>query len=303
MEDLDYTTISLPDFEGPLDLLLHLVKKHELDIFNIPISFITERYLQMLDLMQALDMDIAGEYLLMAATLAHIKSRELLPREALPDDQAPEDDEIDPRQALIQRLLQYQKYKAVAMQLGLMPVLGRNVWGRGLPGLQVVGGEIDTRGPLEEVPVWSLIEVLEQILTRARIPAGHEVSADRLSLADAINALTERLEREESFTFESCFDFLSQADAVIGLRGQVVITFMAILEMAKLRLLRIHQVPAAPEAPANPEGPNGQDGQDGQDGLPGPPAPGMIYLTRAAPRPPAPEAPPQPTPEGDAPQA
>ena len=127
--------VALDVFEGPLDLLLHLVKKHELSILDIPISFVTEKYLEYLDAMQALDIDVAGEYLLMAATLCHIKSRELLPNpeplEAEETDAAIAELEIDPRADLIKRLLEYQKYKEAAGQLGQRPVIGRNVWGRG----------------------------------------------------------------------------------------------------------------------------------------------------------------------------
>src|SRR5213075_3280822 len=105
--------VNLDVFEGPLDLLLHLVKKHELSILDIPISFITERYLEYLDLMKRLNLDIAAEYLVMAATLAHIKSRLLLPQQAAIDPDEPED-EADPRAELVRRLLEYQKYKDAA---------------------------------------------------------------------------------------------------------------------------------------------------------------------------------------------
>src|SRR4029077_18221516 len=134
MESAGYQ-VALDVFEGPLDLLLHLVKKHELSILEIPIAFVTEKYLEYLDAMAALDIDVAGEYLLMAATLCHIKSRELLPPDALPpDDEHPEgfEDGLDPRADLIARLLEYQKYKEAAGQLGQRPVIGRNVWGRGV---------------------------------------------------------------------------------------------------------------------------------------------------------------------------
>ena len=129
--------VELDVFEGPLDLLLHLVKKHELSILDIPIAFVTEKYLEYLDAMAGLDIDVAGEYLLMAATLCHIKSRELLPSpEPLEDDgegtgEPGEDVDVDPRADLIKRLLEYQKYKEAAEQLGQRPVVGRNVWGRG----------------------------------------------------------------------------------------------------------------------------------------------------------------------------
>ncbi|MCZ7678856.1 MAG: segregation/condensation protein A [Sandaracinaceae bacterium] len=112
-------TIALPAFEGPLDLLLHLIRKHELDILDLPIAFVTERYLAYVSLMERLDLDLASEYLVMAATLAHIKSKMLLPQEAQePDEDEAAGEEIDPRAELIRRLLEYQKYKAVAEDLG-----------------------------------------------------------------------------------------------------------------------------------------------------------------------------------------
>src|SRR6187401_1538582 len=121
--------VNLDVFEGPLDLLLHLVKKHELSILDIPISFVTEKYLDYLDAMSALDIDVAGEYLLMAATLCHIKSRELLPSPEPLEEEESENGEgaaeldLDPRADLIRRLLEYQKYKEAATQLGERPVV------------------------------------------------------------------------------------------------------------------------------------------------------------------------------------
>src|SRR6476620_8030828 len=111
--------IQLPAFEGPLDLLLHLIKKHELNILDLPIAFVTEKYLDYLSMMQELDLDVASEYLLMAATLAHIKSKMLLPQNPLEEVEEQDDGYIaDPRGELIRRLLEYQKYRAAAEQLG-----------------------------------------------------------------------------------------------------------------------------------------------------------------------------------------
>src|ERR1700704_3690981 len=139
--------VALDVFEGPLDLLLHLVKKHELSILDIPIAFVTERYLEYLDAMVALDIDVAGEYLLMAATLCHIKSRELLPSPEPEEVEEGEDGEeasdLDPRADLIRRLLEYQKYKEAAAKLGERPVVGRNVWHRGTAPEDAVAENVD----------------------------------------------------------------------------------------------------------------------------------------------------------------
>lgn len=238
--------VSLDVFEGPLDLLLHLVNKHELSILDIPISFVTEKYLEYLDLMQQLNLDIAGEYLLMAATLAHIKSRELLPPDPSEvDADGDDEEEIDPRQDLIRRLLEYQKYKEVANHLSGRPVVGRNVWTRGSPREEVLADEVDTDilAPLAEFPVMKLIEALDKVLSRAKVKLAHRVQVDRLSVSERINQLADRLETQGSFTFMSCFSFL-EGEIEVSLdevRHEAVVTFLAVLEMAKLGLIRLSQ--------------------------------------------------------------
>lgn len=287
----------LPEFEGPLDLLLHLVKKHELDIFNIPISFITEKYLQALLYLQALNMDIAGEYLLMAATLLYLKSRELLPPEAQPpSEEAQAEDEMgDPREALIKRLLEYQRFKTAAAELLMRPVVGRNVWARGIPAQAAAAGDVISEAPLAEVPVWELIELLAKVLGRTRRRLTHEVTVERLSLADRINELAERLDRVHRAEFSQVLVELAErtADSLSGFGSQIVLTFMAMLEMARLKLLTIYQAkeqgsiyiarvgssPIAPSVSPNP-----------QVELPLPDPNTAEHLTPAAPPPEAAEA-------------
>jgi segregation and condensation protein A len=243
--NIDYK-VELPEFEGPLDLLLHLVRKHELDILDIPIAFITDRYLQMLDVMRSLNLDVAGEYLLMAATLAHLKSRELVPPDPAEDAAlaAEDDDEgLDPRQELIRRLLEYQKFKDAGDKLAGRPVTGRNVWPRGASAEDVAGLHALPGGaPLAEVPVFRLIESLERVLSRAKVTFTHDVITDRISITDRINELVDRLEREGSFSFESCFSFVEDATlTALAMKGQVVVTFLAILEMTRLKMVRLTQ--------------------------------------------------------------
>lgn len=247
--------VALPDFEGPLDLLLHLVKKHELAIVDIPIAFITDQYLKMLDVMRAMNLDVAGEYLLMAATLCHLKSRELVPpdpnEQALFDAESDEDEGADPRQELIRRLLEYQKYKEAALSLGSRPVMGRNVWPRGTSAEDAAGMHALPGGaPLAEVPVIHLIESLERVLSRAKVTFTHDVIVDRLTITDRINELVDRLDAEGSFTFESCFAFLEgteegQPISIIAAKNQVVVTFLAILEMTRLKMVRLTQAEQA----------------------------------------------------------
>lgn len=232
--------VALPEFEGPLDLLLHLCKTHEIDIVNIPIAFITEKYLEYLDLMQSMPFDVAADYLVMAATLAYLKSRELVPTpeplEAVGDE---EDGEVlDPREELIRRLLEYQKYKDAAEQLGSRPIEGRTVFGRGVP------LEAAAEAPMGEQSVWKLIEAFGRILEKAGGPKRtHDVVIDRVSIGDRITQLLDKIEAGQgSLRFESCFDFsLPEAE----LRNQVVVTLLAILELAKLKVVRVLQSPDA----------------------------------------------------------
>ena len=191
--------VALDVFEGPLDLLLHLVKKHELEILDIPIAFVTQKYLEYLDAMQRLDIDVAGEYLVMAATLCHLKSRELLPNpEPEPTEELDEDapiEEIDTRAELIKRLLEYQKYKEAANRLGDRPVVGRNVWGRGtaLEDALAEGIDAEAVAPLAPFPVHRLIEALDRLMRSAKIKVTHNVLIDRLSVSQRISELTDRL--------------------------------------------------------------------------------------------------------------
>ncbi|HEU0036432.1 MAG TPA: segregation/condensation protein A [Kofleriaceae bacterium] len=241
--------VALDVFEGPLDLLLHLVKKHELSILDIPISFVTEKYLEYLDAMAALDIDVAGEYLLMAATLCHIKSRELLPTpEAIEEEDVEAGEaevEIDPRADLIKRLLEYQKYKEAAAQLGQRPVVGRNVWSRGAPTEDAVsdGVDPDAIAPLAPFPVHKLIEAFDRVMQQAKVKVTHNVLIDRLSVSQKIAELTDRLEAEGRFSFSSMFSFLRDGAVrtVAEVRHEAVVTFLALLEMAKLRLIALSQ--------------------------------------------------------------
>src|SRR5690242_820849 len=249
--------VALDVFEGPLDLLLHLVKKHELSILDIPIAFVTEKYLEYLDAMAALDIDVAGEYLLMAATLCHIKSRELLPSpEPLEEDAEAaaaegEEIEVDPRADLIKRLLEYQKYKEAAEQLGQRPVVGRNVWSRGAPAEDAVGDGVDPDAvaPLAPFPVHKLIEAFDRVMRSAKVKVTHNVLIDRLSVSQKISELTDRLEKEGRFSFTSMFSFLKDGveRSIEEVKHEAVVTFLALLEMGKLRLLRLSQAEAEGE--------------------------------------------------------
>ncbi|HEV7555710.1 MAG TPA: segregation/condensation protein A, partial [Kofleriaceae bacterium] len=181
----------------------------------------------------------------------HIKSRELLPTPPPLDD----DDEaaladggdIDPRADLVRRLLEYQKYKEAAEQLGHRPVVGRNVWSRGTPTEDAVSEGIDLEAiaPLAPFPVHKLIEAFDRVMRQAKLKVSHEVLIDRLSVGQKITELTDRLEREGRFTFVSMFKFLVDgvARSLAEVRHEAVVTFLALLEMAKLRMISLTQQP------------------------------------------------------------
>lgn len=221
--------IKLDIFEGPLDLLLHLIKKNEVDIYDIPIAVITEQYLEYIDIMKEMNLDFAGEFLVMAATLVHIKSKMLLPVDA----EAPEEEEegFDPREELVRRLLEYQRYKEAAKDLGSRNLLGRDVFRRG-SGVDLE--ELEEGAGLMSVSVFDLMEALKGVLARAPKERAIELTVERFKIADKINFVMERLNAEKSATFTSLFE----NDAT---RGEIVVTFLAILELCKLVLIKVHQ--------------------------------------------------------------
>src|SRR5512138_672557 len=190
-----------PPFEGPLDLLLHLVKEHEVEIFDIPIAKITESYLETLAALRELDIDVAGEFLHMAAQLMLMKSRLLLPRTEVAED-APtaEDQGVDPRAELVRRLLEYQKYKAAGEELGGRDILDRTVFVRRVRPERPSAPD----GPegLADVSVFKLIEALDRALANAAPEKAHEVLTDRLTINDAISRVAEVLRLRRRATFD-----------------------------------------------------------------------------------------------------
>jgi len=220
-------TVRLEMFEGPLDLLLHLIQKNEIDIFNIPIALISEQYFEYLHLMKFLNLDIAGEYLLMASTLLHIKSKMLLPQTAVEKEEEGE----DPRAELIRKLLEYQKYKKATAELERKPMLDRDVFIR--------LGFIDPEEPQEkgriEVNLFELLEAFRQILERAKPEAFHEVILDRVTVEEKVQEILSLLRQEKrSIAFHLLFPEQTT-------RRLIIITFLAILELVKMKLIRIFQ--------------------------------------------------------------
>jgi len=234
--------VRLPVFEGPLDLLLHLIRLNEVDIIDIPIARIAEQYVEYLDVMHDLDLDVAGEYLLMAATLAWIKSRTLLPAESEGD----EDEGRDPRAELIARLLEYRRFKEVAGELGGRQLLGRDVFtGQGQDVDPTPDGEREI-----EVGVFDLIEAYRRVLRNAtEAPAAHEIEAETVTVHERMVAVMRALEGLESMEFERVFvDY----DGRRPTRLVVVATFLAILELTRLAALRLYQGLSDEGAPEGP---------------------------------------------------
>ncbi|HEX3776101.1 MAG TPA: segregation/condensation protein A [Polyangiaceae bacterium] len=221
-------SVKLPTFEGPLDLLLHLIEEHELDVMDIPIAFVAQKYVEYITLMEELNIDVASEYLVMAATLTHIKSKMLLP--VVPTDQEDEAElELDPRAELVRRLLEYQKYKHAAEQLAGNPVLGRDIFLRGVPAPSVEGA-----APLAGLSLFKLLDAFQGVLSRAKTTVDHQIDFERFSITDRINELSDLLKSRGRMLFEELFDGSRT-------RGDLIVTFLAILEMTRLRLTRVEQ--------------------------------------------------------------
>ncbi len=221
--------VELPVFEGPLDLLLHLIRKHEIDIFDIPIALIADKYLAYIDWMQALNLDVAGEFLVMASTLAHLKSKMLLPLGEA--EEGEEEEEVDPREELVRRLLEYQRYKEAAEELRQRPILDRDVFAHGAT---ADPPKEKADSPFSEVSVFKLIEALDRAMRKAQKRMSHDIIVERISIVDRIQELADKLLCEREVTFEELFE-----DAMTKM--MVIVTFIALLEMARLRMVRLHQ--------------------------------------------------------------
>jgi segregation and condensation protein A len=234
--------VKLPLFEGPLDLLLHLIRLDEVEITDIPIARIGEQYLAYLDLMRELDLDMAGEYLVMAATLAWIKSRMLLP----PDGQGEEGEERDPRAELVARLLEYQRYKEVAGQLGERRLLGRDVFeAQGVRPERVPDAQREI-----EVGIFELLDAFRQAL-KAAGPSGvaHEIEVETVTVRERMVVVMNLIELRESVEFQAV---LITEDGRPASRPVVVATFLAVLELTRLEALRIYQGVSESGVPRGP---------------------------------------------------
>lgn len=221
--------VRLPVFEGPLDLLLYLIKKNELDIYNIPIAEITDQYLKYVKFMKALNLDLAGEYLVLAATLLHIKSRLLLP---LNEEEGEEEE--DPRTELVEQLITYQAFREAAMALESRPRLEREIFTRGSNEL-VTDRDAWEEGDGEEIGLFELIDAFQRVLNRMKPTPVIEIEGETVSLAQVIGELKERLKKMTSLTFDELFSPSRS-------RQEMIYTFLAILEMMRRRMVTAYQI-------------------------------------------------------------
>ena len=218
--------VQLKIYEGPLDLLLHLIKKNELDIVDIPIASITEQYLAALELMQGLNLDVSGEYLVMAATLLHIKSKMLLPPEEVDEDDDEEDG--DSREDLIRRLLEYERFKNAARDLEEREVLNRDVFARQDRSERV--REVS----FEQLSVFDLMSALQRVLERFPGPSVHRVVQETVSVRERMTHILDELHRRPSVLFHELFESARS-------RMDVVVTFLALLELIRIRAVHALQ--------------------------------------------------------------
>jgi len=223
--------VRLPIFEGPLDLLLYLIDREQVDIYNIPIARITAQYLDYLSMMESLNLEVAGEFLVMAATLLEIKSKLLLPRPASPEEA--EDEGPDPRAALVERLLEYRKYQEVAAGLGERAEIQRWVFSRSLLGEDEEGGSYMMLTAATALDLWS---ALQRVLERAQDTPVAELRRPKITVAMKIAQVAARL-REAG---EEGMDFLDLFPEVVT-KLEVIVTFLAILEMMRRQMIRVRQ--------------------------------------------------------------
>lgn len=220
--------VRLEQFEGPLDLLLHLIKKNEVNIYDIPIALIAQQYLNYITMMKSLNLTVAGEFLVMAATLVQIKSKMLLPADETDLD---EEEGPDPREELVRRLLEYRQFKDVARQLDDRERLWRDLYAREPMPLPTVRSD---EVVLDDISLFDLVDALQGVL--ARLPAGSmvEIVPENLTVKDRMNAILESLDTKESVTFQSLFE--GQTHRLV-----VIVSFLALLELVKLKLVRLFQ--------------------------------------------------------------
>lgn len=224
--------VKLPIFDGPLDLLLHLIRVNEVDIYDIPIAEITRQYLLTLELMREFNLSVAGDFILMAATLIHIKSKMLLPPPH--EDGTTEEPSEDPRAALVARLLEYQRYKEAAHLLHEKETVRSAMWLRPASALASILPQDGAKEDEVEVDLFELVTAFRAVLDRARLRRDLTFEREVISIEEMIDLIESRIPAEGSVLFEDLFSGLAT-------RALLIVTFLALLEMVRLRRLRVYQ--------------------------------------------------------------
>lgn len=226
----DYA-IRLPAFEGPLDLLLYLIRRNEVDIYDIPIRKVTEQYIEILGSMERLDLEIAGEFFVMASTLMYIKSRMLLPKKDQGTNEDLETEELDPRWELVQQLLEYKKFKEVSEDIQKLILNTNDLIARVGPKESVEAVERPLK-PVDRVDLWN---TFNQVLRRLaeRITEG-EIHAEQVTIADRMEVVMLRLKHEQSFLFSELFESTTTLTTIVA-------SFLAVLELTRLGELKLYQ--------------------------------------------------------------
>ena len=226
--------VDLDIFEGPLDLLLYLIRREELDIYDIPIEHITKQYMAYLDLMRQYDLDVAGEFIVMAATLMVIKSRMLLPVERRAVEEGADEEWVDPRLDLVRQLVEYKKFKDAAGRLGEFEALAqeRFDYGGGRPKFEKTAA--DAADALSRIDLYDLLTAFQSVLARlGEVPQG-ELKGARFSVPEKMDLIVERARRDGQIAFSHLFTAESP-------RGEVIVTFLALLELLRQHRIVVYQ--------------------------------------------------------------
>ncbi len=224
-------SVELEIFNGPLDLLLHLIKKHELEIYDIPIALVTEQYLEYLDFLKEVNLEIVGDYMSMAAELGYIKSRMLLPR----IKEEGEEEEEDPREELVRRLLEYEKYRNAAAELGTMEILGKDVFLAGYDRREMFGEPVEET-EFVKFDLWSLVDSFSKICENGKKAETEEISLtpQTYTIEERKNQVIQIMKKKKEVLFRDLFEGDEN-------RMKLVVTFLSILELLKEGILDVFQ--------------------------------------------------------------
>lgn len=225
--------IKLPIFEGPLDLLLFLIRKNELDIYDIPIAVVTRQYIQVLRSMRELDLEIAGEFFVMAASLMEIKSRMLLPRGQAAVGENVEDDPLDPRWELVHQLLQYKKFKEAAAKLDELAAFQRDLLARHVSALAVLSENDRPLKPVDRIELWNAFNIVLRRLAEKLVVG--EIKGEEVTVSDKMEELLDYVKTRKTFLFTDLFEGKQVTVRLL------VATFIAVLELTRLKKLRVRQ--------------------------------------------------------------